>query len=129
MKVTLIVVPPGGGEAEYTLDFELPAVPREGEYITVARDDALADPKPDPQDGSIGIYECFYVRRAWWDLRYPSSAPYAKGEGQGPVGSAYMIAVEAETARGPHMTGSHRRSCETYERRGLPVRTFDNSAY
>ena len=126
MKVTLIVVPPGGGEADYNLEFNLTAVPREGEYVTVARDDALADPKPDPHDGGIGIYECFFVRRVWWDLRYPSSAPFGR---TGDIGSAHMIAVEAETARGPHMTSSHRRSCEAYEARGLPVRTFDNSAY
>lgn len=125
MKVTLIVVPPGGGEADYNLDFDLPAVPRAGEYITVARDDVLANPQR-AQGGDFGIYECFFVRRAWWDLRYPHSRPTSQ---PGDIGSAYMIAIEAEPARGPHMTEAHRRSCETYEAKGLTVRTFDNSAY
>lgn len=125
MKVTLIVVPPNGGESEYNLDFDMPAVPREGEYVTVARDDVLANPQPGA-GGEISIYECFYVRRVWWDLRYPHSKPTSQ---PGDQGSAFMIAVEVEVARGPHMTAEHRRSCEAFEARGLPVRSFDNSAY
>lgn len=125
MKISLIVVPPGGGKNEYTLEFDLPAVPRANEYITVARDDVTASPERS-ESGELCIYECFFVRRAWWDLRYPRSAPYAK---EGDIGSADMIAVEVEPAYGPHMTEAHRRSCEVYEAKGLKVRTFDDSGY
>lgn len=114
MKVTLIVVPPGGGKQDYQLDFDLPAVPEKGAFITVARDDK----KDTPEHG----YECFFVRRSWWDLKYPhsrsSSAP-------GDIGSVYMIGVEVEVARGRWMSPDHKRSCDGYEARGLPVRDFD----
>lgn len=113
MKVTLIVVPPGGGEQEYQLDFDLPAVPQPNAFITVVRQD---------QEGTPGHgYECFFVRRVWWDLKYPHSRPTS---GDGDVGSAYMIGVEAEPARGPWMAPSHTRMCEAYESRGLRVRNF-----
>ena len=37
MKVRLCFVPPGGGEANYSLDFDMPAVPRSGDYISIKR--------------------------------------------------------------------------------------------
>jgi hypothetical protein len=37
MRVRLVFVPPGGGETEYTLDVEAPAVPHEGDYVCVRR--------------------------------------------------------------------------------------------
>ena len=40
MKARLMFVPPGGGEIDYALDFDLPAVPQPGDYITVTREDA-----------------------------------------------------------------------------------------
>lgn len=125
MKVTVIVAPPGGGQAEYNFDFDLPAVPGADEYLTVARDDMLANPQR-REAGDFGIDECFYVRRVWWDLRYPHSRPTST---EGDIGSAYMIAVEAEVARGPHMTAEHQKASGIYEHKGLKVRTFDNSAY
>jgi hypothetical protein len=39
IKVSLVFVPPGGGEAEYGLDFEMLSVPRLGDYVSVQRDD------------------------------------------------------------------------------------------
>jgi hypothetical protein len=60
MKATLVFVPPGGGEADYSLQFDLPAVPQPGDYISVTR------------PGQEG-YEDFIVRRARWVLSYPSS--------------------------------------------------------
>src|SRR4051794_24071442 len=113
MKVTLIVVPPGGGEQDYELDFELPAVPEAGAFISVAREDR----KDRPDHG----YEWFFVRRAWWDLKYPHSAPTAR---EGDTGSLYMVGVEVEPARGRWMSPSHTRACDGYEASGLKVRNF-----
>ena len=55
MKATLAFVPPGGGEADYYLEFELPGVPQLGDYISIAR------------SGQQGT-EDFIVRRTWWYL-------------------------------------------------------------
>lgn len=37
IKARLIFVPPGGGESDYGLHFELPEIPRPGDYITITR--------------------------------------------------------------------------------------------
>ena len=39
MKVTLVFVPPGGGETDYQLSFDLPGIPVKGDYIMVSRGD------------------------------------------------------------------------------------------
>lgn len=114
VECRLVIVPPGGGEADYSLDFDLPAVPRTGEFISVSRDDR-----------EYG-YECFYVRSVWWEMSYPSSAAIATKDQKGKI---KMIAIEAETARGPHMTKEHERMCDAYEARGKKPREFDATMY
>jgi len=52
LKATLAFVPPGGGEADYHLEFELPSVPPPGDYISIVRS---------AQRGT----EDFVVRRTW----------------------------------------------------------------
>ena len=63
MKARLIIVPPGGGEAEYSFAFELPSVPHPGDYISVKRPD---------EDGTRDSI----VRRTWWSLEHPSTASF-----------------------------------------------------
>jgi hypothetical protein len=41
MEATLVFVPPGGGDAEYSLQFELPSVPQPESYISITRPDQL----------------------------------------------------------------------------------------
>jgi hypothetical protein len=53
MKMTLVFVPAGGGEADYQLDFDLPSVPQPGDYVSIRRPDA---------QGTVD----FIVRRTWW---------------------------------------------------------------
>ncbi len=38
MKMSLAFVPPGGGEADYGLDFDLPGIPQPGDYISITRE-------------------------------------------------------------------------------------------
>jgi hypothetical protein len=35
IKVQFAFVPPGGGETDYTAEFDLPAVPRPGDYVSI----------------------------------------------------------------------------------------------
>src|SRR5262245_60229831 len=107
MKVNLIFVPPGGGEADYSLDFELPAIPQPSDYITVVlRSEAES--------------EHFIVRRTWWNLSYPPGGVIAKPSDCGKVREIF---VECEFAIGPYSSDSHRRSA------GKNAKEFDNSAY
>ncbi|MBC7527929.1 MAG: alpha/beta hydrolase [Chthonomonadaceae bacterium] len=89
MKATLIIVPPGGGKYLYSLDFELPAIPQVGDYISVRRPG---------QEGT----EDFIVRRNWWELQYPNLV----GEGSG-VGKVNFLLVECELAKGINSNPSH----------------------
>jgi hypothetical protein len=63
VKVRLVFVPPGGGEADYSLDFELPGIPQKGDYVSIKRPG---------QQGTID----FIARRSWWHLDYPSDEMY-----------------------------------------------------
>lgn len=119
-KMTLVFVPPGGGETDYQLEFDLPVPPRPGDYITIRqRKDETEHP---------GTSD-FIVRRTWWHL---DRAP-ARFEKQG--GTVNGIVVECEFARGPNSSQSHRDSCEMYDERGKrhgkhpPVKDFEASCY
>jgi hypothetical protein len=113
MKVTLIFVPPGGGEADYSLDFDLPSVPQPGDYISIQR----------PTETG---FEDFIVRRVWWYLTYPKSEGITTTT---TLGKCEGITVEGEFALGHHSTESHKRACEMYKNRGKPIQTFQPSGY
>lgn len=114
MKVRLVFVPPGGGEADYQLQFELPSVPQPGDYISIVRDAATGA-------------ETFTVRRTMWGLSYPASGGYTSSEQE--HGHATDIWVECEFARGAFMTKEHGRACDGYEARGLTVPEHEATAY
>lgn len=115
MKVSLTFVPPGGGEADYGLDFDLPAVPQPGDYISVRR------------PGEIGTSD-FIVKRAWWGLSYPTSESDLSTN-HNRKGSLNSIVVECEFAKGPYSTPSHTRACESYQVRKGKSLKFEETAY
>lgn len=115
MKVTLLFVPPGGGENDYSLDFELPGVPQPGDYISITR--------PDTQGTAD-----FIVRRVWWHLHYPSSALY-KPTGDTTHGTARDVMVECEFAIGAYSSPGHLRSCEAYKARKGEIQGHQASGY
>ena len=115
MKVTLVFVPPGGGEADYSLEFELPELPQAGDYISISRP---------AEEGTID----FIAKRTWWSLDYPSSELYA--DPNNPVQGTFQSAmVECEVAIGPRSSASHIRSCKGYEARKGKLLEFDVSTY
>jgi hypothetical protein len=114
MKVRLVFVPPGGGDAEFSLEFELPSVPQPGSYISITR--------PDQQVGT----EDFIVRRNLWHLEHPTTGAY----GEGATGTMRVLGVECEFALGPYSSDEHRRTCDAFERGGREVQDFfDASAF
>jgi hypothetical protein len=115
MKATLVFVPPGGGDAEYSLQFELPSVPQPGSYISITRPD---------QQGT----EDFIVRRNLWYLEHPTTGA-SETETTRQAGAMRELGVQCEFARGPYSSDEHRRTCDTYERGGREVQDFDASAW
>lgn len=116
-EVTFVIVPPGGGEADYSLQMSLPALPREGDYVTVIRN------REGPVAGvDIGT-EDFIVRRVWWAFEIPDDGALFHYAGEGPVGSISGISIECEMAKGHYSCERHVRAC------GANARTFEASAY
>jgi len=109
MKVTFSFVPPGGGEQEYSLAFDLPAIPQQGDYITITRDDT--------ENGETGR-QSFIVRRTWWYLHYSNNG-----------GQSKEIVVEVEFAQGSYDSESHKSTIKMYANRGKAAKSFDASTY
>lgn len=118
MLVTLVFVPPGGGEADYSLKFELPNVPRPGDYVSIMRPTA-----PGTED--------FIVRRTWWHLDYPESPDVLIGEaGDAYWGSVRQLIVECEFAKGLTSGEGHRRNLQMYQtRQGKAPPEFEHTAF
>lgn len=116
-EITLVFVPPGGGEADYSLRMMVPAVPREGDYITVLRSRNAAP--PEEHSGT----EDFIVRRVWWQFDFPDDGKAVHEAGKDPVGSVTMIGIECEFAQGAYSSPAHRRAC------GENAKSFEASAY
>jgi len=124
MRAILILVPPGGGETDYSLEFDLPGVPNPGDYVMVGRP---------AQEGT----EDFIVRRCWWQLEYPlreeASGSIVTKPGEEPptriAGVTRSLAVECEFALGPLSSKSHKTACEMYRKRKMPLKAFDESGY
>ena len=116
MKMTLVFVPQGGGEADYSLEFDLPGVPQHGDYISVRR--------PETQGTAD-----FIVRRTWWGLSHPETRVSSPGTEAPLYGKAEGLMVECEYAIGPHSSDSHKTMYEAYVVRKGIRREFDETAY
>ena len=112
MKVWLSFVPPGGGEQDYGMEAELPALPRPGDYVMIVRK-------------STGGSEDFIVRRTLWSLAaVGSDEPLASV-----TATVERVTVECEFALGLMSSGEHKKACERYRTQGHPLKEFETSAY
>jgi hypothetical protein len=114
---TLVVVPPGGGEAEYCVLVEVPALPREGDYVTMMRH------REEPVAGQDIGTEDFIVRRVWWAFDYADDGRLYEEADDRIVGTVNGIGIECEPARGHYSSDRHLRTC------GPRARSFEASAY
>jgi hypothetical protein len=115
--VTLVIVPPGGGEAEYSLLVEVPALPREGDYVTMMRRRQGPVARRD-----IGT-EDFIVRRVAWAFDYADDGRLYEDSDDRIVGTVNGIGIECEPARGHYSSDAHLRAC------GPRARSFEPSGY
>ena len=104
MKINLSFVPPNGGETDYSMPFELPEIPRAGDYISIGRPN---------QSGA----ETFIVKRTWWNLEFNDTVEK--------TGILKEIWVECEFAVSPISSDNHKRACENYG----DIKEFDESMY
>jgi hypothetical protein len=116
VRATFVFVPPGGGEADYQLAFEIPAAPQPGDYVRFMRDGA-----------GPGTFD-FIVRRSWWLMTYPHNETHM-WEGDERAGKLDTLIVECEFALGPFAHEEHKRACEGYAARGKPLQEFEATAY
>lgn len=120
VQVRLSFVPPGGGEVDYGLTMELPALPRSGDYISIKREGP-------PTNTEFSGSEDFIVRRVWWYCSYPDDGKYTHLVGNEPIGTA-EVNVECEFALSPFSSEDHKRSAKTGKRRSDP-QEFEDTNY
>lgn len=104
MRIRLVAVPPGGGEADYSLTMECPGVPQVGDYVSVMREYKGDGPDKD----HIGT-EDFIVRRVRWGFTFPDDGKHYHESGAEPVGATDAIVIECEMAIGPYSSPAHKR--------------------
>jgi hypothetical protein len=125
MKATLVFVPVGGGEQDYSLDFELPSVPQKGDYISVFRPKFEIPSYPGEQERAD-----FIVRRTWWYLDFPTKAGEATLSDERSIGTVSKLYVECEYALGEYSNERHKSIALSAknQRNGL-VKKFEESMF
>ena len=108
-KVTVAVVPPGGGETDYSFEIMLPALPNVEDYFQVVAKD-------------VCMTHDFIVRRRWFHAEQPTDIE-AK-----PVTYTGVV-LEVEPALSDYSSNGHKAVCEMYKRRGKPLQELQTSVY
>jgi len=94
MRVHIVLPPTERVGPADGLVFEMPDVPRPGDFITIQR------------RGQEGTTD-FVVRRRLWTLEHPSCAPAHPHAGEAPVGATRAVAIECEFAVGSLPSEEH----------------------
>jgi hypothetical protein len=105
IKFQVVVREPRRLEPDYSLEFEAPMVPREGDYLSVQRPD---HERPFGED--------LIVAKVWWRMSYPGTAPFASDPPE--VGALDEIFVDCIPAVGPYSSDRWR---DSLTRAGAPV--------
>ena len=102
MRIRLMVVPPGGGEIDYVQFADVPAIPREGDYVTIVDSNGIGH---------------FMVRRIWWNFK--------ENEGNELLEfTDNEVCVEVEEA-----IGAYTKEAERERLKGQGAKEFEATAY
>lgn len=101
MEIKCSVVPPGGGETDFSFTLKAPGVPLPGDYVLRASD-----------DGDDPGFAAFIVRRRWFVANSPEH-----------------LSVEVEYAEIDSSTKKHKAACERMRNSELPLQRIEWSAY
>jgi hypothetical protein len=107
VKIILVAREPDSTKVDFSLEFELPAVPRQGDYISVSRPDVH---EPFGED--------FIVRHVWWRLRHSETHGYSTTE---TPGEFVEVFVECDPATGPYSSQRWRDMLESARTRGCKI--------
>jgi hypothetical protein len=116
MKFIIVVREIDRTNPDYSLEFEAPALPSIGSYLSIHRPDAVH-----------GHTEDLVVRHIWWRLHHPETGGSASDPAK--VGSLVDIQVECDQAIGPHSRDQWRASLEAARERGVAVEEFNISRF
>ncbi|WP_448662815.1 hypothetical protein ACG3SL_19570 [Sphingomonas sp. CJ20] len=117
IRFIVVVRETGRLKPDYSLGFEAPELPREGDYLSIQRPDKR---RPYSED--------MIVRRVWWRLFHPETGGM---EGDPKTGGVEEIFVECEPAIGPYSSDQWRdghASAPEFEVERFSVRESDLGA-
>jgi hypothetical protein len=97
-------VPPGGGEANYSIDVEIPGMPSIGDYVKVTH----------PDEGGT---RDFIVRRLHWG--------FIQDDGKAAFD---RLTVECEYSQSYTSSERHKKMCKVWDDAGT-LQKFDDSAF
>lgn len=106
MLIVVVIREVGSLKPAHSLEFNLPAIPRQGDYISIQRPDL---PWPFGED--------LIVRQVWWRLKYPETRVHEEAS-EKVLGYTDEIIVECEPAIGPWSSDEWRASLEQPHREG-----------
>src|SRR3954469_5724050 len=99
MKVDINIVPPGGGETDYTITVEMPSVPAKGDYL-------LLRGRQEQEEDDFGL-RGHIVRRTWWFLETIDNNTRLAD-----------VVLEVEVAEGSLDSRNHKKQLAMYVARG-----------
>lgn len=113
MTAKIIVREFGTRKPDYGLYFEIPELPKVGDYVSIQRPDNA---------GEWG--EDLIVRHIWWRLNHPETGGAVTGNEK--IGSVKEIYIECDKALGP-WSSDRWRDHVTFEseKTGVPIERFD----
>lgn len=111
MKVTVIVREMGRLKPDYSLDFDIPAIPQIGSYISIQRPD-----KPAPYGEDV------IVRRVWWRLKHPETGGFSDNS---KIGGMDEILLECEVATSPYSSDDWLKLANGAKHQGINVEQFE----
>jgi hypothetical protein len=109
-RATVVIRELNRDKPDFSLDFDLPEVPKVGDYISIFR-----------PDFSLRSQDVI-VRHVWWHLSSPEEGSHS--DGQPRVGWVQDIMIECDVALGPYASEDWRRWAAAAKTRGAEVVVF-----
>ncbi|MDI3567111.1 hypothetical protein [Bradyrhizobium sp. Arg816] len=113
-RAIVVVREVGKLNPEYSLEFDLPEVPRVGSYISINRPD---NPEPYGED--------MIVEKVWWRLHHPETRAGFSASEPAKIGKLTEIFVECIQATGPWSSDRWRDMLDVRRERGAEIPQFD----
>jgi hypothetical protein len=110
IRVTLVVRELNREKPDFSLLFDLPEVPRIGDYVSIFRLDSTTHS------------EDVIVRHVWWHLHYPENQGSSSGAEK--VGRLQDVMIECDVAIGPCARDEWRVWADAGKTRGANVERF-----